>query len=51
VLDGLATKQLADALFISPYTVQDHLQAVFAKTDVRSRRALVSRLSGHTLGG
>jgi DNA-binding CsgD family transcriptional regulator len=51
VLDGLATKQLADALFIAPYTVQDHLQAVFAKTDVRSRRALVSRLSGHTLGG
>jgi DNA-binding CsgD family transcriptional regulator len=48
VLDGLATRQLADALFISPYTVQDHLQAVFAKTEVRSRRELVSRLAGHT---
>jgi DNA-binding CsgD family transcriptional regulator len=50
VLDGLATKQLAAALCISPHTVQDHLKTVFAKTRVRSRRELVSRLAGRGRG-
>jgi DNA-binding CsgD family transcriptional regulator len=46
VLAGLATNELAQALCISPYTVQDHLKAVFAKTQVHSRRELVSRVVG-----
>jgi DNA-binding CsgD family transcriptional regulator len=46
MLDGLATKQLAAALCISPHTVQDHLKAIFAKTAMRSRRELVSHLAG-----
>jgi DNA-binding CsgD family transcriptional regulator len=48
MLDGLATKQLATALSISPHTVQDHLKTIFAKTDLRSRGALVSHLAGRT---
>ncbi|MGH3002957.1 MAG: helix-turn-helix transcriptional regulator [Gaiellaceae bacterium] len=46
MLDGLATKQLASALCISPHTVQDHLKSIFAKTQLRSRRELISRLAG-----
>jgi DNA-binding CsgD family transcriptional regulator len=49
MLDGLATKQLAAALCISPHTVQDHLKAIFAKTGLRSRRELVSHLAGRPL--
>jgi DNA-binding CsgD family transcriptional regulator len=46
VIEGLATKELAAALCISPHTIQDHLKAIFAKTKLRSRRELVSRLAG-----
>jgi DNA-binding CsgD family transcriptional regulator len=47
LLAGRATKQVARALSLSPYTVQDHLKAVFAKTGASSRRELISRLAGH----
>lgn len=46
VLGGRSTREIADDLFLSPHTVQDHLKAIFAKTGVRSRRDLVARLSG-----
>jgi DNA-binding CsgD family transcriptional regulator len=46
VLDGRRTKELARMLCISPYTVQDHLKAVFGKTGSRNRPELVSRLTG-----
>lgn len=47
VVGGLRTQQLADRLFITPYTVKDHLKAVFEKVAVRSRGELVGRMTGH----
>lgn len=48
VLLGHSTSEIAAKLFLSPYTVQDHVRAVFDKTGVRSRRALLTRLRVHS---
>ncbi len=51
VVRGLSTKQISRNLFISEYTVQDHLSNVFDKVGVRGRRALVKRLYLDSLYG
>ena len=33
-------------MFLSEHTVQDHLKSVFAKTQTRSRKALLARALG-----
>ncbi len=44
VVRGASTKQISQALFISEYTVKDHLSNIFEKVGVRGRRELLKRL-------
>jgi DNA-binding CsgD family transcriptional regulator len=44
VFQGRSTRQIARALQISPYTVQEHLTAIFDKVGVRSRGELVGQI-------
>ncbi len=48
VIGGRKTQQLAARLSITPYTVKDHLKAVFEKVGVRSRGELVGRMTGRS---
>jgi DNA-binding NarL/FixJ family response regulator len=49
---GLATKEIAGELSISPHTVRDHVKAIFTKTGFSTRGELVARVfSDHLLDG
>jgi len=48
LVDGLTTQQIAERLCISPYTVKDHIKAVFRKVGTNTRGELVSELTGRT---
>jgi DNA-binding CsgD family transcriptional regulator len=42
---GLRTLEIAERMFISPHTVNDHVRAVLRKTGTRTRAAAVARLN------
>jgi DNA-binding CsgD family transcriptional regulator len=44
VLRGLSTTEVAAKLFISAYTVQDHLKSIFERVGVHGRRELVTEV-------
>jgi DNA-binding CsgD family transcriptional regulator len=44
VAQGLPNAAIAARLYLSTYTVQDHLKSIFAKLDVSNRGQLVARL-------
>jgi DNA-binding CsgD family transcriptional regulator len=44
MLRGESTHAIAQSLFLSPYTVQDHFKSIFEKIDVSSRREVATRV-------
>jgi DNA-binding CsgD family transcriptional regulator len=47
VAEGLSTSAIAERLYLSAWTVQDHLKAIFEKVGVTTRGELVARVFDH----
>jgi DNA-binding NarL/FixJ family response regulator len=48
VAEGATNREAAAALFITPKTIETHLQAVYRKLGIRSRVELARRVSSRT---
>ena len=46
VLYGYSNRRIADQLFLTEYTVEDHLKRIFSKLGVKSRTALAAKILG-----
>ncbi len=46
LVTGADTRTVAQRMFLSEHTVQDHLKSIFAKTGARNRRTLLARAIG-----
>ena len=46
LVSGSDTTRIAQEMFLSEYTVQDHLKSIFSKTETRNRRTLLTRATG-----
>jgi DNA-binding CsgD family transcriptional regulator len=46
VLYGHSNRRIADQLFLTEYTIEDHLKRIFAKLGVKSRTALAAKVLG-----
>ena len=44
ICDGLTNKEIAEKLFLSEYTVKDHLKKIMKKLNVNSRNEIISML-------
>ncbi len=44
ICDGLTNKEIAEKLFISEYTVKDHLKKIMKKLNINSRNEIISML-------
>jgi DNA-binding NarL/FixJ family response regulator len=50
VLYGYSNRRIADQLFLTEYTVEDHFKRIFSKLGVRSRTALAAKILGWHAG-
>lgn len=48
--DGSNTKLIAERMFLSELTVQDHLKSIFAKSQTHNRRSLLAQIFGTRAG-
>ncbi len=46
LVTGSDTRHIAQRMFLSEHTVQDHLKSIFAKSGTRNRRTLLARAAG-----